>query len=201
MKKCLLVLSCCALLGASAAQADPILYSAVLTGPGEFVPNDSPALGFAFVTYDPSQQTLGVLAGFGGLTAPTTVSHIHCCVDPPGAAGVATTLPTFPGFPAGVTSGSYAHTLDLTDPGSFNPAFLLASGGTPLAAEMMLAAGLASGRAYFNIHTSAFQAGEIRGFLNAVSGPSAVPEPNSLLLLGTGLLGAVAVRRWRRQKA
>jgi len=201
MKKCLLVVFCCALLGASAAQADPILYSTVLTGPAEFVPNASPALGFAFVTYDASLQTLGVMVGFGGLTAPTTASHIHCCVDPPGAAGVATTVPTFPGFPTGVTSGSYDHTLDLTDPASFNSAFLLASGGTPLAAEMMLAEGLASGRAYLNIHTSAFPAGEIRGFLTAVSGPSVVPEPTSFVLLGTGLLGAVAVRRWRRQKA
>src|SRR5215212_3193980 len=135
MKKCLLVVLCCAFLGGSAAQADPILYSAILTGPAEFIPNDSPALGFAFITYDASQQTLGVLAAFAGLTAPTTASHIHCCVDPPGAAGVATTVPTFPGFPMGVTSGLYNNTLDLTNPGSFNPEFLTASGGTPLAAE------------------------------------------------------------------
>lgn len=201
MKKTLLVLvCCCAFLGTSAAHADPIVYSAVLTGPAEFEPNDSPALGFAFVTYDSIAQTLGVLAGFGGLTAPTTASHIHCCVDPSGAAGVATTVPTFPGFPTGVTSGLYDRSLDLTDSASFNPAFLLASGGNTLAAELMLAQGLANGRAYLNIHTTAFPAGEIRGFLTAASSPSPVPEPSSFLLLGTALIGAAAVRRWRPRK-
>jgi len=155
-----LVASCCAFLSATAgaAKADPILYSAILTGPGEFQRNDSSGLGIALVTYDSGM--LGVQALFGGLTGTTTASHIHCCVDPPGAAGVATTVPTFPGFPTGVTMGSYDNTLDLTDPASFNPAFLLANGGSPLAAEMMLAQGLASGRAYFNIHTTAFPAGE-----------------------------------------
>jgi hypothetical protein len=47
-----------------------------------------------------------------------------------------------------------------------------------------------NGRAYFNIHSSAFPAGEIRGFLQPI------PEPGSLVLVGLGL-GAVmlAVRR------
>jgi CHRD domain/PEP-CTERM motif len=199
--KSLLVVSCIALLSVSTAHADPILYSAVLTGAAEVVDTGSPGLGVALVSYEPSQHLLGVLAGFTGLTAPTLAAHIHCCVDPPGEAGVATPVPTFPGFPSGVTTGFYDRSFDLTDPMSYNPAFLLANGGNAAAAELTLTNGLASGRAYFNIHTSAFPGGEIRGFLNAVDSQNPIPEPTSLVLLGTGLLGAVTVRQWRRRKA
>jgi len=43
---------------------------------------------------------------FSGSEANTTASHIHCCLPPspfdPINIGVATTTPTFPGFPLGV---------------------------------------------------------------------------------------------------
>jgi hypothetical protein len=200
MKKRLLVVCFVALLSASAAQADPILFSAVLTGAAEAEPTGSPGLGFALVSYDPTQHMMGVLAGFQGLTSPTAAAHIHCCIDPPGTAGVATPVPTFPGFPSGVTTGFYTQSFNLTDASSYNPAFLTANGGNPVAAELSLTQGLASGRAYFNIHTALFPTGEIRGFLTAVNGPSAIPEPTSFALLGSGLLGAVVVRRWRQRK-
>jgi hypothetical protein len=199
MKKSLLVVCFVALLSASAAQADPILFSAVLTGAAEAEPTGSPGLGFALVSYDPTQHMMGVLAGFQGLTSPTAAAHIHCCIDPPGTAGVATPVPTFPGFPSGVTTGFYTQSFNLTDASSYNPAFLTANGGNPVAAELSLTQGLASGRAYFNIHTALFPTGEIRGFLTAVNGPSAIPEPTSFALLGSGLLGAVVVRRWRQR--
>ena len=86
--KSLLVVSCIALLSVSTAHADPILYSAVLTGAAEAEDTGSPGLGVALVSYEPSQHLLGVLAGFTGLTAPTLAAHIHCCVDPPGEVGV-----------------------------------------------------------------------------------------------------------------
>jgi len=200
MRKILLVVCCVALFSASAVRADPILYTAVLTGAGEVTDTGSPGLGSVLVSYEPSQHVMGVLAAFTGLTAPTLAAHIHCCIDPPGAAGVATAVPTFPGFPSGVTSGSYDRSFDLTDPMSYNPAFLLANGASTAMAELALTNGLAGGRAYFNIHTTAFPTGEIRGFLNAVGTPSAVPEPTSLVLLATGLVGAVTVRRFRQRK-
>jgi hypothetical protein len=200
MKKSLLVACCVAWFSASSVQADPILYSAVLTGAAEVTDTGSPGLGAVLVSYEPSAHRMGVLAVFTGLTAPTLAAHIHCCVDPPGAAGVATTVPTFPGFPSGVMSGSYDQSFDLTDPMSYNPAFLTANGASTAMAEMALTGGLASGRAYFNIHTEAFPTGEIRGFLTTVGSPSPVPEPTSWVLLSTGLVVAVGLRLRRRQK-
>ena len=103
-------------------------------------------------------------------------------------AGVATTTPTFTGFPSGVTSGTYTHSFDLTQASSWNPAFITANGGTTSSAEAVLLAGLAANQTYLNIHTTNFGGGEIRGFL-------AAPEPSTFLLAGTVLAGFLIRRR------
>ena len=81
-----------------------------LNGANEVPPNASAGTGTARVDLDPVTQQMRVQIDFSGLTGLTTASHIHCCVANPGditlAAGVATTTPTFPGFPLGVTSGT-----------------------------------------------------------------------------------------------
>jgi hypothetical protein len=142
-----------------------LVFTATLTGPGESPPNHSHGTGTATVTWNTSTNQMTVNVTFSGLSSPTTASHIHCCVTPPGAAGVATTTPTFPGFPLGVTAGTYSHTFDMTDPASYNPAFITANGGTATSAEAVLLTGLQAGQAYLNIHTMNFPGGEIRGFL------------------------------------
>jgi hypothetical protein len=193
MRKSLPFVVCLAVLSASPAQAEPIWFGAFLTGAAENPANSSPGFGLAAVGYDSSDHSLTVPSTFAGLLAGVTAAHIHCCVDPPQNTGVATAVPTFPGFPSGVTSGVYEQVFDLTSAASFNPAFVAGSGGL-LAAELALAAGLQQGRAYFNIHTTMFPGGEIRGFLTQVPADGVIPEPATLLLLGGGL-GALAVRR------
>jgi hypothetical protein len=182
-----------ATVAAMPAAAVQTQYVASLSGLAESPPTGSPGTGFATVTVDSVLQSMRVEASFSGLLAGVTASHIHCCTAVPGTgtAGVATVTPTFTGFPSGVTSGTYDHNFDMALAGSFNAAFVTANGGTAAGAFNTLVAGLDGGKAYYNIHSSQFPGGEIRGFLHAVP----EPETYALMLAGLGVLGWAARRR------
>jgi len=170
------------------AHAAILFYKASLDGASEVPPNASPGTGFAVVEYDNVAHTLRVQVTFSGLTGTTTASHIHSPAPPGINVMVATQVPTFSGFPLGVTSGTYDHTFDLTLLSSFNPAYVAAHGGTANSAEVALAASLAAGTAYLNIHTTSFPSGEIRGNLKAAIPIPAVPAFNHWGMLLFALL-------------
>jgi hypothetical protein len=187
------------LAAAPAAQATIFIYgNNNLNGAIEFPPNISAGTGTAYVTIDDVANTMLVNVTFSGLTGTTLASHIHCCVAPLGTVGVATTLPTFPGFPLGVTSGTYSQTFDLLSAATYNSGFITANGGTVAGARATLLSGLAAGTSYLNIHTTFAPGGEIRGFLQA-----GVPEPSTwaLLILGFGGVGLAMRRRRTLQPA
>ncbi len=169
-------------------------WAATLNGANELPPNASAGTGFALFSYNSGTSMLTISANFAGLTGNTTAAHLHCCTVAAltGTAGVATTTPTFAGFPLGVTGGTYDVILDMSLSSSYNAAFVTANGGTTASAKAVLFQGFNEGRVYLNIHTNAFPGGEIRGFVTTV------PEPSSVILLAGGLAAVGAFARRRR---
>jgi hypothetical protein len=141
--------------------------------------------GSATVKIIEASNQMKVNIAFSGLSGNTTVAHIHgpTTVAGTGTAGVMTPTPTFPGFPAGVKSGSYEQTFDLLSTSTYRAGFITANGGTAAGARDAFLAALLDGKAYLNVHSSTYPTGEIRGFF----APSPVPGPLPLLGAGAGL--------------
>jgi hypothetical protein len=175
------------------ADAAILVFGTPLLGGEEVPPVNTTGTGTATITIDDALRTMRVQSTFANLLGTTSIAHIHCCAPFPSSVPPATTVPTFPGFPTGVQSGTYDATFDMTLASSYNPAFIAANGGTTATAFTAFVSGLSNEQAYFNIHTNLFPAGEIRGQL------SPVPEPSTwgMMLFGFGLIGALMRRRRR----
>lgn len=174
-------------------------FTTALDGPSEDPPNASPGTGTAGLVWDTTAKTFTLEVSFSGLLGTTTAAHIHAPTFDPGTgtASVATQLPFFVGFPLVVTSGSYLHTFDLTDPTTYSPGFLGgAGGGDPEAAAGALLTALLDGKAYFNLHSSVFGGGEIRGFFRSAHG---LPDEGATLPLLVGASLALAGLGRRRE--
>lgn len=154
------------------AQADPIIFTAVLTGSQENPPRISNGTGFGTLVLNGNQATITV--SFSGLTTGIQAGHIH---QPTTFGANGPVIIPFDGlFTAGATFG------------------LLNAPLTVTLTQSQIDA-LNAGLLYFNIHTPTFPGGEIRGNI------SAVPEPGTLALLGTGLaLAANKLRKRRKEK-
>jgi hypothetical protein len=178
-----------AFLFTGSAFASTLTFNLNLTSANEVPPNTSTGAGTATVILDTIAQTLTVDITFSGLTSGTTGAHIHCCIASPATmnTGVATTVPAFPGFPLGVTFGTYSDTLDLTSSSSYNPAFVTLEGGTVPQAEAALISGIENDQTYINIHTVNNPGGEIRAALT--------PEPATSVLSAAALAAFLLRRR------
>ena len=179
---------------ATPAQAAVLTWTTNLSAAQEVAPNisNSTATGFGMVQFDDTTNVLTLNLRWQGLTVGARAGHIHCCVaSPPG--NVAVALDLFGPLAGLGAAGSFniVHDLDLFNP--FTSGFTAANGGSALSAMTALAGAMnaGGGRAYYNIHTSTFPGGEIRGNL-------VVPEPATLSLL-IGALGLlVAGRKFAR---
>ena len=180
------LLLCVIFLGASYVSNGQV-YWVTLSGPAEVPANNSPGTGKALVTIDAVANTMRVQVTFSGLMAGVTNSHIRAstAVAGSGTAGVATTTPTFTGFPSGVTAGAYDNTFNMLLGSSYNPVYVTANGGTPASAWVALRTAIAAGRSYLNIHSTLFPNGEIRGFLNLCNVNVSIPDA---FALGGGVL-------------
>ncbi len=178
-------------LAASMSNAAIIIYSTTMSGPNEAPPNASPGIGTGTLTFDTTANTMRIQATFSGLLGNTTACHIHAATAVPGVgtAGVATRLPSFIGFPLGVTSGSMDDTYNMGLSGSWSAAYITNNGGTPASAAAAFMNAVAGGRAYLNVHSSVFGGGEIRGFWQLLPTPGVLPL--------AGIAGLVVARRRR----
>jgi hypothetical protein len=179
---------------AGQAGAATYVFNAYLNGANEAPPVPSPGVGFSKLFLDTDGHTMRITIWFENLIGTTTASHVHAptAVPETGTIGVATELPSFTGFPLGVTAGTYDHTFDTSLAATWNPTFLANfGGGTALGAEAAFLTALQSESAYINIHTTFRPGGEIRDFYEAV------PEPGAwaLMIAGFGLAGAALRRR------
>jgi hypothetical protein len=190
MKQVLSILALAAATGL-ATPAFAQTYRAVASGPAESPPNGSP--GNSLVELDISGSNLIVDMPFRDLVGTTNAAHIHCCTTD-AFTGVAPVALPFDDFPTGVRAGAYSMSIPLYEETSYDPAFLMANGGTVRGAASALVNAMNANEAYVNIHTSAYPNGEIRGFV--VAAP--IPEPAEWALLAGGLAGLMWMGRRRR---
>ena len=136
-------------------------------------PRVTPAFGNGTVLLNAARTQITINLTFQGLLAPISIAHIHN-----GAFGV--------GGPVILDIRDLITTSNMGMAGTIVNGTLSV---TAAQADVLLA-----GNGYFNIHTSLFPGGEIRGQINVV------PEPSTYLLMATGLGGLALIARRKRAR-
>jgi hypothetical protein len=120
---------------APTAFADTVALKASLKASDEVPPNASAGRGSLQATYDTASKQLSYTVNYSGLTGNATAAHFHGPAEAGKNAGVVVPV-------QGSAASPIKGTATLTDP---------------------QAADLLAGKWYFNVHTEANKAGEIRG--------------------------------------
>jgi hypothetical protein len=129
------ILAVVATLAATPALAEMMLYKADLKGTSEVPPTTSQGTGNLTATFDTGTKKLTWKGTVSGLSGNATAAHFHGPAEPGKNAGVLVPAP-------GVTNGPFEGSATLTDD---------------------QAKALMGDQAYFNVHTAANPAGEVRG--------------------------------------
>ena len=181
-----LLASAIALVSAPTSAAER--FGTPLSGSQEVPPVTTTGSGQGLLILSDDSNSIDVMLSWMDLTAPAVAAHVHCCALAGASAPVAI------GFmPPNLATGSLSGTFDLTSAATYTSGFLNANGGTAASAQTAFLTGLRANKAYFNVHSSAFPGGEVRGQI------AAVPEPATwaLMILGFGMVGAAGRSRRR----
>ena len=117
------------------ARAETMTFKADLKNASEVPPNTGDGAGSVTATYDTDAKKLSWKGGVSGLSGTATVAHFHGPAEPGKNAPVMVPV-------TGAAAGSFEGSAMLTDD---------------------QAKALTGGMMYFNIHTAAHPAGEVRG--------------------------------------
>jgi CHRD domain/PEP-CTERM motif len=167
-------------------------FTSRLSGLNEVpTPNNSAGTGVATAAFFNANNNIRLTGSFQNLTGLSLLGHLHCCSSRTANGAQAIDFSENPGFQLGVQSGSFDLTYDLLNATTYTAAFLAASGGTARGARDRLFGNLNNGLGYFNIHSTVFRGGELRGQL------AGIPEPASwgMMIVGFGLIGGKMRRR------
>lgn len=157
---------------ASGGAGAQTLYTAVLTGFQEVPSNSATALGNGTLILNAAENSVTVSADFFALSGNPSMAHVHGAADPGASAPPIITFTTLPAAVTGVL-GPQTQAVSPTE-----------------------VADIKAGRWYFNIHTSTFTGGEIRGrivpqqsrFTAFLSSDQEVPTVSSAGARGFGSL-------------